>query len=171
MRRGASPYWFYLRLPDIYPIFHSLFPGGAEQLCAEDPKNSNRKRGSSLRRGLFSLINLGLEPRASSSRTGLMQQTRWSRRGASCAPWCTQGVVVGRGVYPPWYTQGCSRGCTGLYPPPPTSGCTGLYLPYLRVYMPTMLCSGCTCPPCYAQGVPQRCYTSGCTSAVLYLRV
>jgi len=67
MRRGASHrVFFYRRLPDVYPIFLILSPRGAEGLCAELPTivhTLGRRKALSAPRYL---INLRVEPRASS---------------------------------------------------------------------------------------------------------
>ena len=57
------------RLPCRYPIFSTLTPGRAEGLCAERHRTVNTLRVLRLSGSLYSLINLRVEPRASSSCT------------------------------------------------------------------------------------------------------
>ena len=66
LRAGASSYWFYLRLPDGYPIFHPINTGEREQLCAEASLSHHTLGGWEALSAPFSLIIPGLEPRTSS---------------------------------------------------------------------------------------------------------
>ena len=68
LRNIPVPYCIYLGLPDIYPIFHPLSPGRAEQQCAELSNNCHtwEEREDSAQR--FLLIIPRLEPRAPSLR-------------------------------------------------------------------------------------------------------
>jgi len=168
-------------LPDVYPIFHPFLLGKSRELCAEwssIPHTFGRTQGSMRH---ISLINLRLEPRASSQHTELMQQTRWSGERYTRREWYTQGGIVG--IYPGWYTSPYTPG--GIYQGVPLPihrvVYTRVYLsysvhtqgvplipPYItRVYLratyPPWCTYGVTYPPwCTSQCVIPRVYLSVC---------
>jgi len=100
LRRPPSTYRYYRGLPCVYPIFHIILPGEAEQQCAEGPKNYHTfgRTGSCMR--LIPHIILRLEPRLFSSHTSARCTHSTVRPGAGRSPWYTQGG--GEATYPGW---------------------------------------------------------------------
>ena len=99
MRGGPSPYWFYLRLPFVYPIVHIFLHGETEQLCADYSLFHHRKEDLEAHICLLSLIIPRVEPRHSSLGTDATVHMLGTDRVVG---WCIQGCTGG--YIPGWCT-------------------------------------------------------------------
>jgi len=111
--------------PSGYPIFHPLTVGERRAFCAEFPTNCHTfgSRRTSLR--LITVINLGVEPRASSSRHCQTRRTALPVQTVQVGWWYTQGCTGGMVVYPGVYSLVHTRVVhPALLPYPGSTSCT-----------------------------------------------